>query len=242
MAKLSVVVITYDRPTYVEAMLEALKLQTLKDFEVVISDDGSLSSPYEVVKRFEGKLDIKYIWQQDKPWNYCEARNLAIKISCGEVILFFDDDTIPSQRCVENHYKRHLAEGRGMVFGKMLNHPTLRPEEVKSYLLKQYPKDTTSRFRPLVKNFSVKRKEALAINGFDLDYSGYYGYEDSDFIKRLAKNGIKTAQADECEALAILAYSGHTNYSKSNERNYKLREKKMQEGKIVCQRGLEVKK
>lgn len=240
MVKLSVIVITYDRPTYVEAMLEALKLQTFKDFEVIISDDGSLYSPYEVVKRFEGKLDIKYIWQQDKPWNYCEARNLAIKISFGEVILFFDDDTIPTQQCLEKHQQRHLVEDRIMVFGKMLGHSTLKPKGVKDFLLGQNLKGVTPSFRPLVKNFSVKRKEVLAVNGFDLDYSGYYGYEDSDFIKRLGKNGVKTIQAGECEALAILAYSGHTNYSKNNERNYKLREKKLQEGRVVCQRGLEV--
>ena len=242
MAKLSVIVITYDRPTYVEAMLVALELQTFKDFEVIISDDGSLDSPYEVVKRFEGKLDIKYIWQQDKPWNYCEARNLAIKISCGEVLLFFDDDTIPAQQCIEKHQQRHLAEDRIMVFGKLLGYSALKPEGVKDYLLRQYPKEATSSFKLLVKNFSVKRREVFAINGFDLDYSGYYGYEDSDFIKRLTRSGIKTVQDSKCEALAVLAYSGHTHYSKNNERNRELYEKKLQEGRTVCQRGLEVKK
>lgn len=236
--KISVVVPTYDRPKYIEALLQALRLQTFKGFEVIISDDGSFFMPYEVIKSFERQLDIKYIWQQDKPWNMPEAKNLGIKLSYAKVILLFDDDTIPCQRCLENHYKRHLKEDRIMVFGQLMGCPGLKPSQVKNYLLSEYPRGATPRFRPIPKNFSVKRKEILAINGFDLDYSGHYGYDDFDFTKRLADNGVKAVQAPECEALALIAHSGHTKYSKDTKRNFELHQRKIKEGKIVCKRGL----
>lgn len=239
MLRISIVVITYDRPDYIKAMLEALKLQTFKDFEVIIVDDGSLYSPYEVVKSFEGQLDIKYIWQRDKPWNYCEARNLGIKISSGFIILFFDDDCMPTQRCLGNHYKRHLAADSVMVFGQIMGGvPDLKPNQVKDYLLKEFPKGAVASFRPLIKNFSVKRKEIFAVNGLDLDFSGHYGYEDTDFTRRLSRNGVKTVQAPECQALALIAHSGHTDYSREKKRNFELREKKAKEGLLVCKRGL----
>lgn len=238
--KMSVITATYNRPEYLRAILESLRLQTFKDFEVIISDDGGQKSAYPIVKEFEKQLDIKYIWQKDKVWRQGEARNLGIKIAYGDILFLSDDDVFYTPTCLEGHYKRQQTKDRIMVYGRIRRHLNLKPEEINKYLLNKYPEGTDDRrYKIFPKNFSVKRKEAFAINGFDRDYSGYYGYEEIDFYERLCKNGVKKVDAPECQALILEIELSKSN--RNSERNKKIYIKKIQEikkGHVMCKRGL----
>lgn len=244
MPKISVFTSTYNRPSCIRGLLESLELQTFKDFEVIISDDGSQRSPYGVVKEFEGELDIKYIWQKDKPHNQSEARNLAVKLSSGEILLWSDDDVFYMPRCLEYHHREHAAKKRVMVYSfKRVMSKYFNPEFVKQYMQKDYPHLSEPHPRNFVsgclpqQGFSVRREEVFAINGYDLDYAGYYGCEDSDFVRRLSKNGVKHVHASKCIVLLI---PGIHHPKEAYARNSRLHEAKRKKGLIVCERGLEV--
>lgn len=236
MIKISVVVPTYNRPQYVEALLEALLNQTFKDFEVIISDDGSKDSPYEVVKKFDGKLDIKYIWQRDKkPFNESEARNLGIKIAFGEILVLHDDDSFLHRLCLENHYKKHQAKGRIMVWGALYFNPTTRVSQVTEYMKNDFPKGAKLHYHRTPKNFSIRREEVLKINGFDQDFCGHFGKKDTDFTWRLKESGVSRVEAPECEALAIRSHSGQFEDTSVNSA---LLVEKIRERKLVCANGI----
>ena len=242
MPKISVFTATYNRPECIRGLLESLELQTYRDFEVIISDDGGRAETYQVARDFEGQLDIKYIWQRDKPFNQSEARNLAIKLSCGEILLWSDDDVFYMPRCLENHFKRHSGRKRIMVYSfkrVLLKHWI--PISMKTYMLKEYPAMSEPHPRNFVsgclpqQGFSIRREEMLAVNGYDLDYSGHYGCEDTDLSRRLLGNGVKPVFAPECIVLLI---PGAHHPKPSYARNRQLRKQKIKDGRVACRRGI----
>lgn len=65
--------------------------QTFKDFEVIISDDGSTDDTQKVVDKYNSKLNIKYLRSEN--WGGpARPRNIGIKESKGEWICFLDSD------------------------------------------------------------------------------------------------------------------------------------------------------
>lgn len=89
--KFSVIVPTYNRALLLERCLDSLWRQTFQNFEVIVCDDGSTDETKEVVKKFEGKLNLKYLYETN--WGGpARPRNNGIKESSGEWICFLDSD------------------------------------------------------------------------------------------------------------------------------------------------------
>ena len=56
----SIIVPVYNRPDEVDELLESLTKQSVKDFEVIIVEDGSSIPCKEVCDKYAGKLDLHY--------------------------------------------------------------------------------------------------------------------------------------------------------------------------------------
>ncbi|MDP9831218.1 GT2 family glycosyltransferase [Kineosporia succinea] len=93
-ARISVVVPYFEAPDQLRLVLEALKLQTGPEFEVVVADDGS-SPPLDLRPDEIGPLTVVQVRQEDQGFRAAAARNLAVRASSGEVLCFLDQDTIP---------------------------------------------------------------------------------------------------------------------------------------------------
>lgn len=86
----SVIITTYNCANLLKRALNSLCEQSFKDFEVIVSDDGSTDTTKHVVDSFDC-LDIKYLWQ--KNWGGpAKPRNNALKVSRGGYIAFLDAD------------------------------------------------------------------------------------------------------------------------------------------------------
>jgi len=91
----SVIVTTYNRARVLGLCLEALARQTVRDFEVVITDDGSSDDTIGIVDSYSDRFpELKYVWQQDRGFRLCAARNNGIAISRGEAMVFIDCDIL----------------------------------------------------------------------------------------------------------------------------------------------------
>lgn len=88
---ISVVVPVYNMEKFLGRCLDSLIAQTMKDFEVLLIDDGSTDSSAEICKKY-AELDrrIKYVYKQNG--GLSDARNTAVKIAKGEYITFIDSD------------------------------------------------------------------------------------------------------------------------------------------------------
>ena len=56
----SVIIPVYNRPDEVDELLQSLVSQSLKDFEVIVVEDGSSVPCEDVVNKYWDKLDVHY--------------------------------------------------------------------------------------------------------------------------------------------------------------------------------------
>ncbi len=93
MPKFSVIVPVYNRPQEVKDLLDSLKKQINKDFEVIIVEDGS-TVPCEKECADAGcdGLDVKYFFKENEGRSI--ARNYGIERSEGDYLVFFDSDCV----------------------------------------------------------------------------------------------------------------------------------------------------
>ncbi|MDD2197403.1 MAG: glycosyltransferase [Bacteroidales bacterium] len=127
MNRASVVVSFYNNLPALKLILTALNLQSIKDFEVVIADDGSKP---EVVKDISKLLSrysfsIKHVWHEDKGFRKNEVLNKAILASDTEYIIFMDGDCIPHISFVADHLKfaklKRVVAGRRVMMSEKLS-------------------------------------------------------------------------------------------------------------------------
>ncbi len=105
--KLSVIISTYNSEEWLHKVLLGFSIQTEKDIEIVIADDGSTVKTKEVIASFKGqfKHPINHVWHEDKGFRKCRILNMAILASGSDYLLFTDGDCIPRTDFVAQHLK-----------------------------------------------------------------------------------------------------------------------------------------
>lgn len=114
---ISLIIAVYNNPRWLRLILDALRMQTEPDFEVLIADDGSgeeTRALIESYKQMYPELRIKHCWHEDKGWRKNIALNNAVRNSEGEYLVFIDGDCIPHPRFVEDHKR---LRRKGYVMG-----------------------------------------------------------------------------------------------------------------------------
>lgn len=109
---ISIITSTYNKAQYLELTLAAFTIQTYKEFELVIVDDGSSDNTEEIVHEYDKILKIVYVKQEN--CGIAAARNKALQLASGKYIIVIDDDRIPNPEFVLTH-KKNLDKGDKIV-------------------------------------------------------------------------------------------------------------------------------
>lgn len=121
MTELSVVIPTYNRKQLLNKVLNSLSNQSYdkKKYEIIIVDDGSNDGTEQLVKNSikKSKINIRYFKQKNN--GPASARNIGIKKSNSKLILFLDDDVVPSNSLLAEHVKMHKNKDDIAVIGYM---------------------------------------------------------------------------------------------------------------------------
>lgn len=127
--RVSVIVAVYKDVEALRLIIEALKGQTYKNFEVVVAEDGENEAMGAYVKSIEG-LEVKHTTQEDLGVRKARSQNNAVLASGGEYLIFIDGDCVPYSTFVEGHVA--LAEKGKVLSGRRVNLPKKLSEMVKN--------------------------------------------------------------------------------------------------------------
>ena len=92
MLPFSVIIPVYNRPQEIEELLESLSKQTLKNFDVIVVEDGSSLDCKKIVEGFKEILNIQYFFKINEGRSI--ARNYGIEKSNSNYFIIFDSDCI----------------------------------------------------------------------------------------------------------------------------------------------------
>ena len=90
--KYSIIVPVFNRPDEVDELLESLCRQKVKDFEVLIVEDGSQRDCKAVVDKYADRLDVKYFMKPNSGPG--QSRNYGAERANGEWLIVLDSDVV----------------------------------------------------------------------------------------------------------------------------------------------------
>ncbi|MBB6328677.1 glycosyltransferase involved in cell wall biosynthesis [Algoriphagus iocasae] len=88
----SVIIPVYNRPEEIRELLESLKNQSFKQFEVIVMDDGSVDRADEVCTAFKNDFSISYYNQPNQGQGF--ARNDGMRYAQGDFFVILDSDVL----------------------------------------------------------------------------------------------------------------------------------------------------
>ncbi len=196
MKKISVIIPTKNRCTILKKVLLALEQQDCakSEFEVIISDDGSTESTLLFLKEFQKqtRLDVKLLAGPGRCASF--ARNEAVRLACGEYVLFLDSDTIPRHDLVRRHIEHHraLEDHTICLVGQVIMAEELAtPEQARQWEhMSEWDGGNVEidwwKYR--TGNTSLKRVLWERVSGFN---EKLVAAEDTEFAYRLFKLGVR---------------------------------------------------
>jgi GalNAc5-diNAcBac-PP-undecaprenol beta-1,3-glucosyltransferase len=108
--KISVVIITCDRPEYLKTALQSVFEQTVKPYEVIVVDDCSNVDCEQVTNGFSNEKIKYHRLSQRSGAN--TARNCGVEMSSGDIIAFLDDDDIWLKNFVSSHEEYYQQDSQ----------------------------------------------------------------------------------------------------------------------------------
>ena len=103
--KVSLIISVYKDVSSLLTVLEGLKFQSCKDYEIVISEDGESGEMQEFLHGYRAENPIVHLTQPDVGWRKNQALNNAIRKSAGDYLIFIDGDCVLHHRFIENHIR-----------------------------------------------------------------------------------------------------------------------------------------
>ena len=196
--KYSVIVPVYNRPDEVDELLESLCSQTLKDFEVVIVEDGSKITCKDVCDKYANILDLQYYYKENSGPG--QSRNYGVERAKGDYVLIVDSDAVAPAgylQAIDDELRRQPSDAWG---GPDAAHDSFTDvQKAISYAMTSFfttggirgGKKQLDKFYPHSFNLGIRREAYLALGGFSktrFSKMSLYG-EDIDFSIRIYKAG-----------------------------------------------------
>lgn len=133
MPQLSIIVPCCNQRQTISALLESLENQSLdsREFEIIISDDGSTDESIPWLKRYPGPLNLIILENQHK--GRAGTRNRALEKVQGKYILFLDGDMIAAPGLLSAHLSALKTSENTVYLGKVVPVPSQEKEHLAWY-------------------------------------------------------------------------------------------------------------
>jgi glycosyltransferase involved in cell wall biosynthesis len=125
---LSIIIPTHNRSALLKRTLEGFCRQDSGElrWELIVVSDGSTDSSHETVMQFKDRLPVRYFSQTKR--GVSSARNLGLREARSPIVLFLDDDVIPSPQLIAEHARFHQEQPdlESVLLGYVTWSPELR--------------------------------------------------------------------------------------------------------------------
>ena len=113
---ISIVIPVYNVEAYIEHCIHNILLQTYKNIEVIVVNDGSLDDSIKIAKELT-KDDSRFIYIDKENGGQSDARNAGLDIATGDYIFFCDPDDFMFEKSIENLYYASTLMKADIVVG-----------------------------------------------------------------------------------------------------------------------------
>lgn len=185
----SIVVPSYNRLDILPRCLEAIARQTLRDFEIIIVDDGSSDGTPEFLAQFESRHpDLRFRWfVNERNMGSNKSRNRGIREARGEFVAFLDSDSISPPNWLERITRGFVSERVAAVTGIVENPP---PSNIYELAYKGTSRVHSAPFadRLVGGNMCIRRH---LLEEYPLDEDLTYGCDEEGVYMRLREAGYE---------------------------------------------------
>jgi GT2 family glycosyltransferase len=203
----SVITPTFNRRESLLAMVRALESQSFPAhlFEVVVIADGCTDGSAEACRALQTSYTLRVIEQANA--GPAVARNVGCQQARAPLLVFLDDDVIPTRDFLAVHQSIHQQGQKQVVIG-----PLLRPSNARlqpwvywelATLEQQYDAMARGEWEPSPRQFytgnaSVARAAVLDVGGFNPEFRRA---EDVELAYRLQRSGYTFVFAPQARGL-----------------------------------------
>lgn len=192
--KYSIIIPVFNRPDEVDELLQSLCDQTIKDFEVLVIEDGSQHDCRAVTEKYADKQRVRYFIKPNSGPG--QSRNYGADRAEGDYLIILDSDVVLPAGYLEA-VDRRLEHDVAAFGGPDAAHPSFTPiQKAISYSMTSFfttggirggKKSKLDKFYPRSFNMGIRRDIYLKLGGFSKMRFG----EDIDFSYRIVEAGYK---------------------------------------------------
>lgn len=198
----SIIIPLYNRPQEIRELLETLVLQTYKQFEVLVIEDGSRLDAAAVIADFKDRLDLKYFVKENSGQGF--SRNFGFERAKGAYFIIFDSDCLIPADYLAIVNREIIARKLDAYGGPDASHDSFSPiQKAISYSMTS-PFTTggirggekrIGDFHPRSFNMGLSREVYQKTGGFIITRLG----EDIELSIRIHESGFKTGLIPEAK-------------------------------------------
>ena len=194
---LSLIICTRDRCEKLAQCLESVRgLGFERQWELIVVDNGSADRTVAIVEDFARTFWVptRYVFEPSPGLG--NARNAGLKIACGEILAFTDDDCYPASDFLQHIWSAFSDPGLGYISGRITLHdPADFPitVNVSTTPLIFAPRSFIHVGAVQGANIAFRREVLLEIGGFDplFGAGSLFAAEDLDAAARASAAGWK---------------------------------------------------
>lgn len=191
----SLIIPIFNRPNEADEILASLAEQSVRDFEVVIVEDGSQLKCEEVCNKYRDRLNIQYFYKENSGPG--DSRNFGMRAAKGNYFIILDSDCIipPDYFSkVKSNLNANYVDAWG---GPDAAHESFSPlQKGINYCMTSVfttggirgASEKIGKFQPRSFNMGISREAFEKTGGFGTVHPG----EDPDLTFRIWKAGYRT--------------------------------------------------
>ena len=208
----SIIIPVYNRPDEIDELLKSLLSQSVKNFEVLVIEDGSDLKCETVVEKYQDKLNIKYYYKENSGQGF--TRNYGFERANGDYFIIFDSDCLIPENylhVVDDYIEKHKIDAFGgpdraaksfTAVQKAINYSMTSPFTTGGI---RGQKKHIGQFHPRSFNMGLSRQIYEQLGGFRITRMA----EDLEYSIRIIRAGFKVMLVPD----AYVYHKRRTNFS-----------------------------